>query len=274
MRTPRESAGRSLDRSGLVRGAVVLVVLVVLGYLTHLLAHFLEHGGHLGPLGTVDSRYVIASAGSVLIMLIVVVAQRLLGSGSLKSTLKELGFFSSPWRGFVFGFGSATLMFVGFALTRRFSAPAGAWAILGAITADGLGPLAEEVVFRGFGVGTLRNRCRAPLWAALLLPALAFGYWHWGEGGSWGGNLELFVLTALGGLFFGWFYLRWGRNIWVPASLHAAMNLSWDLFAVSNNALGGWFPFALQASAIVIAVLVTIKFTRPLASMDAAAVPA
>lgn len=274
MEAPRALARRGLDRSGLVLGGVVLAILVVLGYLTHLLAHFLERGGHLGPLGTIDSRYLLATVGSVLIMLIVVVALRFLGAGSLRAAFSELGLFSSPWRGLAFGFSSATLMFLGFALTRRFSAPAGAWAILGTVTADGLGPLAEEVVFRAFGVGTLRKRCGTPLWAALALPALAFGYWHWGEGGNLSGNLELFVLTALGGLFFGWFYLRWGRDIWVPASLHAAMNLSWDLFAVSDHALGGWFPFALQASAIVIAVLITIKFTGPISSPGAAAVPA
>jgi len=252
------------------RAIVVLAILFVLGYLTHLLAHFLEHGGHLGRLGTVDSRYVIASGGSVLIMLIAVAALRLMGARSIASTLRELGLLSSPWRGLAFGFGSASLMFVGFALTRRFTAPLGAWAVLGTATAGGLGPLAEEVVFRAFGVGTLRDRCRAPLWAALTLPALAFGYWHWGEGGSWSGNLELFALTALGGLFFGWLYLRWGRNVWVPTSLHAAMNLSWALFTVSNNALGGWFPLALQTSTIVVAVLVTLKLTVPLSPIPPA----
>ena len=73
----------------------------------------------------------------------------------------------------------------------------------GTATAGGLGAVVEEMVFRAFGVGTLRDRCGAPLWAALVLPALAFGYWHWGEGGSWSGNVELFAFTALGGLFFG-----------------------------------------------------------------------
>jgi hypothetical protein len=39
------------------------------------------------------------------------------------------------------------------------------------------------------------------------------------------------------------------------------MNLSWGLFDVSRNALGGWWPFE-QAGTILFGVLLTLKFAR------------
>jgi hypothetical protein len=41
------------------------------------------------------------------------------------------------------------------------------------------------------------------------------------------------------------------------------MNLWWELFSVAKSALGGWFPFVLQGSTILLAVLVTLIRTRP-----------
>jgi hypothetical protein len=40
------------------------------------------------------------------------------------------------------------------------------------------------------------------------------------------------------------------------------MNLWWDLFSVSNNAIDGWFPFTLQALSILIAVAGTWHLTK------------
>jgi hypothetical protein len=36
------------------------------------------------------------------------------------------------------------------------------------------------------------------------------------------------------------------------------MNLWWDIFSVSDNAIGGWLPFALQTFTIIIAVVGTL----------------
>lgn len=215
--------------------------------------------------------YIPEGIKSICQIILALVVLRLLWARSLRMTLSELGVFSSAWRGAAFGFGSAAVMFIGFAATTQFK-PADS--PLSMIYLVGLSPLAEETVFRAFGVGSLRDRCRAPLWLSLLLPALIFGWGHVGEGAGWAQNAELFSLTAVGGLFFGWFYLRWKRNLWVAFFIHAAMNLSWELFSVSNNAVGGWFPFALQFGAIIVGVLLTLKFTSRTPAVKASAATA
>ena len=238
------------------RSIAVLTVMVLFDFSQKLLSYFhwyvalYDHFPYYVPEGIKSAIQVIAAVGAL----------RLLGVPSLRRTLSELGVFSSLWRGALFGFGAAIVMFIGFATMMQFRPVTGA---LSLIYLAGISPLAEEAVFRAFGVGTLRYRCGAPLWLALLLPALLFGWGHVGGGSSFTQNAGLFSLTTAGGVFFGWFYLRWQRNLWVPFFIHAAMNLSWELFNVSSNALGGWFPFVLQLGAILIGVLATVRFTSP-----------
>ncbi len=59
-------------------------------------------------------------------------------------------------------------------------------------------------------------------------------------------------------MLFAWLFQRWDYNLWVPFSLHALMNLTFQLFEVGETALAGWFPFALQAAVLVLAVLLTL----------------
>jgi hypothetical protein len=55
---------------------------------------------------------------------------------------------------------------------------------------------------------------------------------------------------------------RW-QTLWVVVSLHICMNLWWGVFSVSNNAIGGWLPFALQTLTIIIAIVGTVHLTKP-----------
>ncbi|MGH8194863.1 MAG: lysostaphin resistance A-like protein [Woeseiaceae bacterium] len=240
-------------RARLLLGFAVVAILLILDRDHDLLSLFPFYR----DLNQAYTFYVLQGGRSLLQMALVVVAVALLGRQSLRSAGRELGFSASLLRGLAFGFGAATVMFVGFALTMPFKVPSDIVALL---YLAGLSPLSEEVLYRAFGVGTLRDRCGAPTWLALLIPATIFGLAHVGQGATWSENMALFALTGSGGLFFGWFYLRWQRNLWVPFFLHAGMNLSWELFDVSSNAIGGWWPFVLQTSAIVIGILATLKF--------------
>ena len=257
-------------RSRVFQGLAVLGVLLLVLALEQILGRYIVNLVHqFGSNTTRPNKAYIApiymTVGSALVVTIVIVALRWLGAGSLRAAIQELGHFVKPWRGFVVGLCSAAPMYVGFALTMPLAKNWSLWGIF-SLFALAWGSVAEEIVFRAFGVGTLWERCHAPLWLALLLPAMVFGAWHVGEGSGWSSNLALFGLTGTAGWIWGWMYLRWQRNVWVTASLHAAMDLTWALFNVSKNALGGWFPFALQLGTIVIAVLATIKLTSRIAN--------
>lgn len=80
--------------------------------------------------------------------------------------------------------------------------------------------------------------------------------------------LGLLLLTGSGGIALGWFYLRWQRNIWIPISVHVLGNLSWEVFDVADTALGGWFPFAMQATMMLLGIVFTLAWTGPIRRRD------
>jgi uncharacterized protein len=91
--------------------------------------------------------------------------------------------------------------------------------------------------------------------------ALLFGLGHIEQGPSFLEMIELMLLTGLGAVVFAWLVCRW-QSLWFPIALHICMNLWWALFSVARSALGGWFPFALQSASIVLAILITLYWTK------------
>jgi uncharacterized protein len=85
-----------------------------------------------------------------------------------------------------------------------------------------LAPFVEEVIYRGYALGRLRQKYGDL--AAVILTCIFFGLLHW-AGGFW-----YIVLTALiaGGSFAG--LVIWRRNIVVAYAAHLALNLTEFLF--------------------------------------------
>lgn len=125
-----------------------------------------------------------------------------------------------------------------------------------------LAPVAEEAVFRGFGVGQLWKAAGWPLAPAIAVPAALFGYSHAQGSESLAGGLGLFALTAVGAVAFAWVFVRW-RTLVAPIGLHVLMNLCWNVWQVGESALAGWVPFALQATVVVLAIVLTLRWTSP-----------
>ncbi len=76
-----------------------------------------------------------------------------------------------------------------------------------------IGPIAEEIVFRGYVLGALTLRLGP--WVALIATTLAFGLVH---------GLLYAVPTALLGLWFGWLAQRSGGRLWQPILAHVFHN--------------------------------------------------
>ena len=151
---------------------------------------------------------------------------------------------------------SAWPMFLGFAMVR--TSHVRDWIAVAYLAF--LSPFAEELVLRGFAFRTLR-RIGWPLWPSALLIALVSGLTHIEKGQTRSEILGLFALLAVGGCTFSWMIERWD-SLWFPFALHAAMNFSWELFNVSRTAIGGWYAFTLQNAAVILAILITLRFTR------------
>lgn len=127
---------------------------------------------------------------------------------------------------------------------------------------QGLGfPVFEEVIYRGLAVGALIAFAGWRWWAACLMPALMFGLVHAGQGSDPASIAGVVAITGLGGLLFGWLFVRWDFNLWPPILLHVGMNSLWIIFALGENALGGWLGNALRLAIVVGAVLLTLRMT-------------
>jgi len=122
--------------------------------------------------------------------------------------------------------------------------------------------LMEEYLFRGFLFGILFRKLGWGFIPASLSGALIFGLGHIYQGATFAETTGVFFVTAMGAIWFAWLYIEWNNNLWVPIFLHMLMNLSWGLFEVSSNALGGVYTNLFRIITIALTILITIKYNR------------
>lgn len=139
------------------------------------------------------------------------------------------------------------------------------------ISAAFLGPLAEEVLYRGFLFQQLWHRARWPVWAAALGSALVFALAHHPNldetlvlgllRNELGDRLAVIgpptLVTIAGGCLFAWVTWRW-RSLWPAIALHGAINFWWDL---APNSPGSLVAGATQGVALALMVLLTWRLT-------------
>ena len=234
---------------------ISILVLIVASYAHEILALFSGYR----RLHVAHPFYVVESIDKIGGAVLCIVSVWLLYRGSFRSVLERLGLSCNAPRALAFGITASLPMLLGFALTLHLNSHV---ELLPVLFLDFFSPLVEEVEFRGFGVLQLHRGTGWPFWAVVWPSAILFGYGHVEQGQSKLEMLGLFLLTGLGGLVFAWLTYKW-RSLWVAVALHMCMNLWWDVFSVSNNAIGGWFPFALQTLTIIIAVVGTLYLTKP-----------
>lgn len=119
--------------------------------------------------------------------------------------------------------------------------------------------LFEEYFFRGFLFGILFRKLGWGFIPAGILGAVFFGMGHLYQGVGFAQTAGIFLVTAIGSLWFAWLYIEWDENLWVPIFLHILMNLSWTLFEVGGNALGDLYLNVFRAVTIALTVIATIR---------------
>ncbi len=120
----------------------------------------------------------------------------------------------------------------------------------------------EEYLFRGFLFGLLFRKSGWGFIPASILGALIFGLGHIYQGSTFLETSGVFFITSLGAVWFAWLYIEWNNNLWVPIFLHILMNLSWALFEVSSNALGGLYTNLFRIITIALTIIITIKYNK------------
>ena len=252
------------------RGTIVTVVLTVSIFLSYVHDIFAKSTTYT-ELYKSHPWYLIESLDKCALVLICFGALWYLYRGGVRGILKELRLDRVSWSGVGMMMLCTTPMLVGFVLTRRLDPQLN----LAAIAFKGLlSPISEELHARGFTFLQLYRRAGWLFWIAVLPQALLSAFGHIEQGETVRDEIGIFVLIFTGSLIFAWCLQEWD-SLWVPFALHACMNIWWDLFAVSRNILGGWFPFALQQTTMVLVIWVTYRRRqrRMTAAIEGASAP-
>lgn len=125
-----------------------------------------------------------------------------------------------------------------------------------------LAGLMEEYLFRGFLFGLLFRKASWGFVPSALLGSIIFGLGHIYQGSTPTETFGIFMITSMGAAWFAWLYVEWNYNLWIPIFMHILMNLSWSLFEISDNALGGFYSNLFRAITIAMSIIITIRYHK------------
>ncbi len=177
--------------------------------------------------------------------------------GGVVQALRDLGLRRGVVRGVLVGIVATLPMPILFALSGHatFNADIAVQVgVFGCISGVG-----EEVLFRGFAFELLYRRLALSFWLSIILPTVFFGLGHLYEVHGIRDSLSIVALTGFGSVWFGWLYVRWEYNLWVPIAVHALMNSWWTVFSVSETALGGHQANVARLLTIVLSIVLTLR---------------
>ncbi len=120
----------------------------------------------------------------------------------------------------------------------------------------------EELYYRGFFFGQLFKKTKLGFFPSLIISALIFASLHLYQSNDLLTLTGIFTTTFLGAGLFAWLYAEWNYNLWLPIGLHFFMNVSWELFSISDNAFGDLNANLIRALTIVLAITVTLIYKK------------
>ena len=189
---------------------------------------------------------------NLIAVVLAVVSAALLKPDGRPPLTKTLGLRGNGWRGPALTLLATVPCWVGLACQFKVSRDVD---VLSFVLFTLIFPLAEEVVFRGFGFVYTRQALGWFFLPAMFVQALIFGLLHWyGAGGGGGIALQILAITFLGGLLLAGMDSLDGYTIWSGWVFHASINAAWTVFAVSDNAATGLSGNLLRIASAVLTI--------------------
>jgi len=179
--------------------------------------------------------------------------------GRKTDLFQNLGLNKSIIKGFLFALVCTLPMYIGFSIIFEFNPNVKLNTILIGVVSAGF---FEELYYRGFLFGLPFRKTKLGFILSVLFGALYFGSLHLYQTTELNELLGIFLITFLGGILFAWIYAEWNFNIWIPVFLHMLMNLAWELYSVSENALGGIYSNIFRLLTIGLVIILTILYKK------------
>lgn len=120
----------------------------------------------------------------------------------------------------------------------------------------------EELYYRGFFFGQLFKKTKLGFFPSIIISALIFASLHLYQSDDLSTLTGIFITTFMGAGLFAWLYVEWNYNLWLPIGLHFFMNLSWELFSISDNAFGDLSANLIRALTVTLAITITLIYKK------------
>lgn len=170
-----------------------------------------------------------------------------------------LGLKGNLVKGFLFAFLFSIPMFIGYGIFADFK-PHLEWKNFWFMCV--FAAFFEELYYRGFFFGQLFKNTKFGFFISLIFSALVFASLHLYQSNDLLTLIGIFMTTFMGAGLFAWLYVEWNDNLWLPVALHFFMNLSWEIFAVSDNALGSLEANLIRGLTIFLAITGTLVYKK------------
>lgn len=236
--------------------SVIVITLLSFGF------YFLLSRTYFSELRIWVNGFVPDLGTSHLLVYIIVSIPIVLGASIInefKRCQTTLGLNRSILKGVIFPFICVLPMFIGFACIFPFNT---ALTTEDVLISGVAAAFFEEFIFRGFLFGQLFRFTKLGFVPSVLLGAFLFAAMHLYQSDDIPTLIGIFSTTFMGAVLFAWLFAEWNYNLWVPIFLHFFMNLSWMLFAVSENALGGFYANIFRIATITLAITGTLFYKR------------
>ncbi len=205
-------------------------------------------------------KFAITSYGYPFTILIIIISLYILHKYRFNNIISELGLSKGFIKGLTFGLLSTSPMIVSSVILFRLSSGIFSFTILITVI---IGPVMEEILFRGYLYGQLFNRERWGFIPASLIASVFFGIGHLYQGNTLASLLGVFFVTFIGSMWNAWLFTEHNNNLWVPIWLHIFMNMSWTIFQADvPGAAGNSITNLFRIITIIITVVYTIRYSR------------